>query len=45
MEQLAKPGSVLAAAETMKLAEGYVEMRPLGPLQVKGIAARYPCMS
>jgi tetratricopeptide (TPR) repeat protein len=42
MEQLAKPGSVLAAAETMKLAEGYVEMRSLGPLQVKGIAGAIP---
>jgi class 3 adenylate cyclase len=32
MEQIAKPGSILATAETKKLAEGYVEMKPLGPL-------------
>jgi class 3 adenylate cyclase/tetratricopeptide (TPR) repeat protein len=42
MEQLAKPGSVLATAETMKLTEGYVEMKSLGPLQVKGITGPIP---
>jgi class 3 adenylate cyclase len=38
MEQIAKPGSIFATAETKKLAEGYVEMKPLGPLPVKGLS-------
>ena len=37
MEQMAKPGSVLATAHTLKLAEGYVSTRPLGALEVKGL--------
>jgi len=42
MEQIAKPGSILATAETKKLAEGYVEMKPLGPLPVKGLSEGIP---
>ncbi len=38
MEQMAKPGSVLTTANTLKLAEGYVAMNPLGPMPVKGLA-------
>ena len=30
LEQIAKPGSILITAETLKLAEGYVQVRPLG---------------
>src|SRR3984893_14690625 len=37
MEQLALPGSILLAPDTLSLAEGYVQVRGLGPLQVKGI--------
>lgn len=37
MEQMAKPGSVLATAETVHLAEGYVEVRTIGPARVKGV--------
>ena len=37
MEQLALPGSVLITADTLRLAEGYVEVKPLGPLHVKGL--------
>ena len=37
MEQMAKPGSVLTTAGTLELAEGYVAMRPLGPVPVKGL--------
>jgi class 3 adenylate cyclase/tetratricopeptide (TPR) repeat protein len=40
MEQLALPGSILLSAETLALAEGYVEVKPLGPLPVKGLEAR-----
>jgi class 3 adenylate cyclase len=38
MEQLAAPASIrLMAAETLRLAEGYVEVKPLGPIPVKGL--------
>jgi len=37
MEQMALPGSILLSAETLTLAEGYVEVRSLGPLPVKGL--------
>src|SRR5215470_10570384 len=30
MEQMARPGSVLVTGETLKLAEGYVHVKPLG---------------
>ncbi|MGH8064168.1 MAG: ATP-binding protein, partial [Candidatus Entotheonellia bacterium] len=38
MEQMAKPGSALITAETLRLAEGLVQVRPLGPVPVKGLA-------
>ena len=38
MEQLAKPGSILTTANALQLVEGYVAMKPLGPVPVKGIA-------
>jgi hypothetical protein len=37
MEQLAVPGSILITADTLRLAEGYIEVKPLGPVQVKGL--------
>ncbi len=37
MEQMATPGAVLTTAETLRLAEGYVETRSLGVLPVKGL--------
>jgi predicted ATPase len=37
MEQLAIPGSIRLTAETLRLAEGYVEVKPLGPIPVKGL--------
>jgi class 3 adenylate cyclase/tetratricopeptide (TPR) repeat protein len=37
MEQAASPGSILITAQTFQLAEGYVEVRPLGPMPVKGL--------
>src|SRR5437773_590171 len=39
MEQLAAPGSIRLTAGTLRLAEGYVEIRPLGPVPVKGLSA------
>ncbi len=38
MEQLANPGSTLLTAETLRLAEGFVQVAPLGPVPVKGVA-------
>ena len=38
MQQMAKPGSILATAETVRLAGGYVDARPTGPMRVKGFA-------
>ena len=37
MEQLAAPGTTLASADTLRLAEGYVQVKPLGPVTVKGL--------
>jgi len=37
LEQLAPPGTVRLTGETVRLAEGYVEVRSLGPIPVKGL--------
>ena len=37
MEQAAMPGSILMTAEILRLAEGYLQVRPLGPVHVKGL--------
>jgi class 3 adenylate cyclase/tetratricopeptide (TPR) repeat protein len=37
MEQVATPGSILLAPDTLQLVEGYVQVKPLGPVQVKGL--------
>ena len=37
MEQLAEPGTVTLSAETLALVEGYVQVRSLGPVPVKGV--------
>jgi len=39
MEQMATPGSILITASTLNVAEGYVEVNPLGPLPIKGLGA------
>jgi class 3 adenylate cyclase/tetratricopeptide (TPR) repeat protein len=38
MEQVAKPGSVLTTGETLRLAEGFIQVKALGPVAVKGLA-------
>jgi class 3 adenylate cyclase/tetratricopeptide (TPR) repeat protein len=38
MEQLAAPGSIRLTAETLRLAEGFIQVTPLGPVPVKGLA-------
>jgi class 3 adenylate cyclase/tetratricopeptide (TPR) repeat protein len=37
LEQMANPGSVLTTADTVRLAEGYISVEPLGPVPVKGL--------
>src|SRR5262249_28751408 len=37
MEQTAMPGSILLAPNTLRLAEGYVQVKGLGLVQVKGL--------
>src|SRR5262249_51065992 len=37
MEQLARPGTALLTADTLRLVEGYLEVKPLGPVPVKGL--------
>ena len=38
MQQAADPGSVLVAASTYRLGEGYFRFRSLGPMRVRGVA-------
>jgi class 3 adenylate cyclase/tetratricopeptide (TPR) repeat protein len=39
MEQLADPGAILLTPDTLALAEGFVQVRSLGPTAVKGLSA------
>jgi class 3 adenylate cyclase/tetratricopeptide (TPR) repeat protein len=39
MEQLATPGTTRLTGETLRLAEGFVEVVPIGPVPVKGLSA------
>jgi predicted ATPase len=38
MEQLATPGSIRLTGETLRLAEGLIQVTPLGPVPVRGLA-------
>lgn len=38
MEQMAPPGTILLAPETLALAEGFVQVAARGPVPVKGLA-------
>jgi class 3 adenylate cyclase len=38
MEQLADPGAIVIAPDTLRLAEGYVEVKSLGSVPVRGLA-------
>src|SRR5262244_4648 len=42
MEQMAKPGSALVTGDTLRLAEGHVEVKPLGAVPVKGLETPTP---
>ena len=37
MEQMAMPGSIMITNGTLQLAEGYVQVKSLGPVKVKGM--------
>jgi class 3 adenylate cyclase/tetratricopeptide (TPR) repeat protein len=37
LEQLAAPGSILISSDCLRLAEGYLETKPLGPVALKGL--------
>ena len=39
MEQLALPGAIRLSADTARLAEGFIEVRSLGPIPIKGLKA------
>jgi class 3 adenylate cyclase/tetratricopeptide (TPR) repeat protein len=38
MEQMAMAGSIMMTAESLKFVEGYVQVKPFGPVNVKGLA-------
>jgi class 3 adenylate cyclase/tetratricopeptide (TPR) repeat protein len=38
MEQIAAPGSIVMTSDSLRLAEGYVEVKALGAVPVKGLA-------
>jgi class 3 adenylate cyclase/tetratricopeptide (TPR) repeat protein len=42
MEQLARPGTTLMTGATLRGAEGYVEVRSLGPTPIKGLPEPVP---
>jgi len=37
MEQAALPGSIVITPATLLLVQGYIDVRPLGPMSVKGV--------
>ena len=39
MEQIATPGSILISAEVIRLTEGYIDVKSLGPIAIKGLRA------
>ena len=38
MEQMATPGTIMMTPDTLRLSEGYVQVKPLGPVNVKGLS-------
>src|SRR5262249_53508769 len=37
MEQMALPGTILITPQVLALAEGFVQVKPLGPMPIKGV--------
>jgi class 3 adenylate cyclase len=44
MEQMATPGAILITPVTLRLAEGYVQVKSLGPVNVKDYLSRWKFM-
>ena len=38
MEQMAIPGSIMMTPDTLRLVEGFVQVKPLGPVQIRGMS-------
>jgi class 3 adenylate cyclase len=38
MEQMAMPGAIMMTPDTLRLSEGYVQVKSLGPVNVKGLS-------
>src|SRR2546422_300553 len=38
MEQIADPGAIVITPDTLALVEGFIDVKPLGPVPVKGLA-------
>src|SRR5213594_3797438 len=38
MEQMADPGAIVITPDTLALVEGFIDVKPLGPVPVKGLA-------
>src|SRR5207248_10893802 len=38
MEQVATPGSILLAPDALRLTEGYVQVKTLGQMEIKGLS-------
>ncbi len=45
MEQMATPGSVMITKDALQLAEGFVQVKSLGPIRVKGMGCCLQTMS
>ncbi|MFQ5946644.1 MAG: AAA family ATPase, partial [Anaerolineae bacterium] len=41
MEQMAQPGSILMTGDALRLAEGYIQVKPLGAVPVRGLDTRH----
>ena len=39
MEQMAIPGSILITPQVLRFVEGYIQVKPLGPVPIKGVHA------
>ncbi|PYM19000.1 MAG: hypothetical protein DMD78_26260 [Candidatus Rokuibacteriota bacterium] len=42
MEQLAHPGQIFLTEATFRLAEGFIAVKPLGPVPIKGLPSPIP---
>ena len=45
MEQMAMPGTILLTPAVLRLADGFLQVTPVGPVPIKGLASRWRCSS